>query len=155
MLEDMEGGRLLSQCLAAHPSVFGAVFVSLVKAGEQTGRLTEVFENLGSALRWQDELASQTKRLLAYPLLVLVVVCGVLVFLLVYLVPQVVGLLKTMGVAMPHSDPRAHRRLGLHGQVLVRAARVAGDRGDVSCRGRPDATPGPDSSGTTSSFASP
>ena len=101
MLEDMEGGKLLSQCLAAHPSVFGAVFVSLVKAGEQTGRLTDVFENLGSALRWQDELASQTMRLLAYPLLVLVVVFGVLVFLLVYLVPQVVGLLKTMGVAMP------------------------------------------------------
>ena len=101
MLEDMEGGKLLSQCLAAHPSIFGAVFVSLVKAGEQTGRLTEVFENLGAALRWQDELASQTMRLLAYPLLVLVVVVGVLIFLLVYLVPQVVGLLKTMGVAMP------------------------------------------------------
>jgi type IV pilus assembly protein PilC len=101
MLEDMEGGKLLSQCLAAHPSIFGAVFVSLVRAGEQTGRLMEVFENLGATLRWQDELASQTKRLLAYPMLVLVVVCGVLVFLLVYLVPQVVGLLKTMGVAMP------------------------------------------------------
>jgi type IV pilus assembly protein PilC len=101
ILEDMEGGKLLSQCLAAHPSVFGAVFVSLVRAGEQTGRLTEVFENLGGALRWQDELASQTMRLLAYPLLVLVVVLGVLVFLLMYLVPQVVGLLKTMGVAMP------------------------------------------------------
>ncbi|MET0217649.1 MAG: type II secretion system F family protein [Burkholderiales bacterium] len=101
MLEDMEGGKLLSQCLAAHPSVFGAVFVSLVKAGEQTGRLTEVFENLGAALRWQDELASQTMRLLAYPLLVLIVVAGVLIFLLTYLVPQVVGLLKTMGVAMP------------------------------------------------------
>jgi type IV pilus assembly protein PilC len=101
MLEDMEGGKLLSQCLAAHASVFGAVFVSLVKAGEQTGRLTEVFENLGAALRWQDELASQTMRLLAYPLLVLIVVIGVLIFLLIYLVPQVVGLLKTMGVAMP------------------------------------------------------
>jgi len=101
ILEDMEGGKLLSQCLAAHPSVFNQLFVSLVHAGEQTGKLTEVFENLGSALRWQDELASQTMRLLAYPLLVLVVVLAVLVFLLVYLVPQVVGLLKTMGVAMP------------------------------------------------------
>lgn len=101
MLEDMEGGKLLSQCLAGHPVVFGALFVSLVKAGEQTGRLTEVFENLGATLRWQDELASQTKRLLAYPMLVLVVVLGVLVFLLTYLVPQIVGLLKTMGVALP------------------------------------------------------
>jgi type IV pilus assembly protein PilC len=101
ILEDMEGGKLLSQCLAAHPSVFGAVFVSLVRTGEQTGQLSEVFENLGGTLRWQDELASQTTRLLAYPLLVLVVVLGVMVFLLIHLVPQVVGLLKTMGVALP------------------------------------------------------
>ena len=47
--------------------MFDAVFVSLVKAGEQSGRLTEVFESLGNALKWQDELVSQTQRLLIYP----------------------------------------------------------------------------------------
>jgi type IV pilus assembly protein PilC len=101
MTEDMEGGKVLSQCMSAHPEVFDNVFVSLVKAGEQTGRMPEVFESLASALKWQDELASQTKRLLIYPAMVLAVVVGVISFLLVFLVPQVVSLLKTMGIAVP------------------------------------------------------
>ncbi len=101
MIEDMEGGRILSQAMAQHSDVFDNVFISLVRAGEQAGRLTEVFENLGNTLKWQDELASQTKRLLMYPVLVLVVVTGVMLFMLMYLVPQVVQLLKTMGLALP------------------------------------------------------
>ena len=101
VLEDIEGGKMLSQGLAGFPTVFGPVFVSLVKAGEQSGRMTEVFESLGNALKWQDELVSQTRRLLVYPALVLVVVVGVTLFLLIYLVPQVVTLLKSMGLQLP------------------------------------------------------
>ena len=101
MIEDMEGGKVLSQCMAAHPETFDKVFISLVAAGEATGRLPEVFESLAGSLKWQDELASQTKRLLIYPAMVMVVVMGVVVFLLVYLVPQVTGLLKTMGLELP------------------------------------------------------
>src|SRR5690349_834950 len=101
MTEDMEGGKVLSQCMASHPEVFDNVFVSLIRAGEQSGRLAEVFESLSNSLKWQDELASQTKRLLMYPALVLVVVSAVVVFLLVYLVPQVTSLLKTMGLELP------------------------------------------------------
>ena len=77
MIEDMEGGKVLSQCMAAHPEVFDKVFVSLVRAGEQTGQLPEVFQNLAESLKWQDELVSQTRRLLIYPAMVLVVVLGV------------------------------------------------------------------------------
>ena len=101
LLEDMEGGRILSQAMSQHPYVFDNVFVSLVRAGEQAGQLTKVFENLGNTLKWEDELASQTKRLLMYPALVLVVVLSVMLFMLMYLVPQVVQLLKTMGLALP------------------------------------------------------
>ncbi|MGH8677304.1 MAG: type II secretion system F family protein [Burkholderiales bacterium] len=101
IIEDIEGGKMLSQSLAQFPQVFGAVFVSLIRAGELAGRLTEVFENLGATLRWQDELISQTRKLLMYPLLVLVVVAAVILFLLIYLVPQVVSLLKTMGMELP------------------------------------------------------
>ncbi len=101
MLEDMEGGKVLSQCMAAHPDVFDKVFVSLVGAGEQTGRLPEVFQSLADSLKWHDELASQTRRLLIYPAVVMLVVLAVVLFLLIYLVPQVTTLLKTMGVALP------------------------------------------------------
>ena len=101
LIEDMEGGRFLSQAMAQHPAVFDKVFLSLIRAGEQAGRLPDVLENLGKTLKWQDELASQTKRLLMYPALVLVVVVGVMVFMLTYLVPQVAQFLKTMAIALP------------------------------------------------------
>jgi type IV pilus assembly protein PilC len=101
LIEDMEGGKVLSQAMAQHDYVFSKVFVSLIRAGEQTGRLTPVFESLGNTLKWQDELASQTKRLIMYPSMVLVVVVAVLLFMLMYLVPQIVTLLKTMGIQLP------------------------------------------------------
>jgi type IV pilus assembly protein PilC len=101
VLEDIEGGKTLSQALAGFPKVFNTVFISLIRAGELSGTLTEVFENLGSTLKWHDELVSQTRRLLAYPSLVLVVVLGVMIFLLLYLVPQVTSLLKTLGLQLP------------------------------------------------------
>ena len=101
LCEDMESGKVLSQCMAAHPEAFDKVFVSLIRAGEQTGRLAEVFRNLADALKWQDELASQTKKLLIYPAMVFLVVTAVIIFLLTYLVPQVTTLLKTMNVDMP------------------------------------------------------
>ena len=101
MIEDMEGGKVLSQCMAAHPETFDKVFVSLVAAGEATGRLPEVFQSLADSLKWQDELVSQTRRLLIYPAMVMLVVLAVVLFLLIYLVPQVTGLLKTMGIELP------------------------------------------------------
>lgn len=101
VLEDIEGGKTLSQALSAFPRVFNTVFVSLIRAGELVGTLTEVFENLGATLKWQDELVSQTRRLLVYPTMVLVVVLAVMMFLLLYLVPQVTALLKTMGLELP------------------------------------------------------
>ena len=101
VIEDIEGGKTMSQALAAFPRVFNTIFVSLVRAGELSGTLTEVFENLGGTLKWQDELISQTRRLLVYPALVFVVVLCVMLFLLLYLVPQVTSLMKTMGLTLP------------------------------------------------------
>lgn len=99
--EDLEGGRLLSQALATHSNVFNPVMINLVKAGEQTGRLPEVFEKLVSTLKWQNEIASKTARLLIYPAVVLVVITAVIVFLMLYLVPQLSSFLKSLGQELP------------------------------------------------------
>ncbi len=101
LVSAVEGGLLISQAMAQHPKVFNNVFVSLVKAGEQTGKLAEVFDNLATTLKWQDELKAQTKRLLAYPMFVMVVVLGATGFLMTYLVPQMVGFLTNMGQQVP------------------------------------------------------
>ena len=101
MTEDMEAGSVLSQCMATHPDAFDRVFVSLIRAGEQSGQLPEVFKNLADTIRWQDELISQTRRLLMYPALTLVVVLAVMAALLIFLVPQIAQLFKSMGLALP------------------------------------------------------
>jgi type IV pilus assembly protein PilC len=101
MTEDMEAGNVLSQCMSTHTDVFDRVFISLIRAGEQSGQLPEVFKNLAETIRWQDELLSQTRRLLMYPMFTLVVVVGVMAALLIFLVPQIAGLFKSMGMALP------------------------------------------------------
>lgn len=98
---EVEGGKMLSEALAEHPDVFDEVFVNLVSAGEQTGKLPTVFDNLSNTLKWQDELVAQTKRLLMYPLLVLVVVSVAVTVLMVFLVPEMVKFLKSLGQELP------------------------------------------------------
>jgi type IV pilus assembly protein PilC len=101
MIEAIEGGRTLSQAMDEHPKVFDKVFSSLVRAGEDTGNLPAVLKSLTESLKWEDELASHTKKLFMYPAFVGTIVLGVTFFLMVYLVPQMAGFIKNMGQEMP------------------------------------------------------
>ena len=106
LVESVEGGKTLSAALAEHPGVFDPVFVALIRAGEDSGRLTEVLEKLLESLKWQDELAAHRRRLLLYPSLLLVVVCSVVLFLMLYLVPRLADFIRDMGQQLP-----SHTRL--------------------------------------------
>ncbi len=101
MVESIEGGRTLSQAMSEHPKVFDKVFSSLILAGENTGNLPAVLKSLNDSLKWEDELASHTKKLFMYPAFVGTIVLGVTFFLMVYLVPQMAGFIKNMGQDMP------------------------------------------------------
>ncbi|HXZ51058.1 MAG TPA: type II secretion system F family protein [Burkholderiales bacterium] len=101
LVEAIEGGRNLSQALAEYPEVFGKVFVSLVRSGEQTGKLPAVLKSLTESLKWEDELAAQTKKLLMYPAFVGTIVLLVTFFLMIYLVPQMTGFIRNMGQQIP------------------------------------------------------
>jgi type IV pilus assembly protein PilC len=101
LIESIQGGRNLSQALVDYPNVFGKVFVSLVRSGEQTGKLAEVLKSLTESLKWEDELAAQTKKLAIYPAFVGGIVLIVTFFLMIYLVPQMTGFIRNMGQAIP------------------------------------------------------
>src|SRR5215212_5512750 len=101
LLESIEGGRSLSQAMGEFPEVFNKVFVSLVRSGEQTGKLAEVLKSLTETLKWEDELAAQTKKLMVYPAFVGGIVLLVTFFLMVYLVPQMTGFIRNMGENIP------------------------------------------------------
>ena len=101
LIEGIQGGSNLSQALADYPGVFSKVFVSLVRSGEQTGRLPEVLKSLTESLKWEDELAAQTKKLVMYPAFVGAIVVIVTFFLMIYLVPQMTAFIRNMGQAIP------------------------------------------------------
>jgi len=101
VLESIEGGKNLSGALAEFPEVFNKVFVSLVRSGEQTGKLSAVLKSLTETLKWEDELAAQTKKLMMYPAFVGSIVLAVTFFLMIYLVPQMTGFIRNMGQDIP------------------------------------------------------
>ncbi|MCW5592779.1 MAG: type II secretion system F family protein [Burkholderiales bacterium] len=101
LIEDIEGGLRLSEALANHPYIFDGVFVALVRAGEQSGQLNEVLDELAENLKWQDEMASQAQRALIYPAIVLVVVVAVIFVLMIFLVPQLAVTFKALVPKLP------------------------------------------------------
>ncbi|VAW82845.1 Type II secretory pathway, component PulF [hydrothermal vent metagenome] len=114
IIEDIEGGKTLSQALAVFPTIFGTVFVSLIAAGEKSGMLSDVLKSLSESLKWQDELASHTKKIVMYPAFVGVVILGVIGFLMIYLVPQLIGFIQNMGGEIP-----AHTRVLLYVSDII------------------------------------
>ncbi|MDY6982235.1 MAG: type II secretion system F family protein [Pseudomonadota bacterium] len=101
LIEVIESGKNLSQSMEDFPQVFDTLFISLIRAGEATGRLAEVLEALTDMIKWQDELATSTKKLLMTPLIVGTVVLGVTGFLMVYLVPQLIQFIEGIGQELP------------------------------------------------------
>ncbi|MES3021145.1 MAG: type II secretion system F family protein [Pseudomonadota bacterium] len=113
LIESIEGGLPLSQALSHHARVFDSTFTSLIAAGESSGKLDEVLRKLSESIKWQDELAAQTKRILLYPLVVGVVVLAVTFFLMIFLVPQLTAFIGNMGGQLP-----------LHTRVLIAVSNV-------------------------------
>ena len=101
MIESISGGKTVSDAMMEHPKVFDEVFTSLIKAGEDTGNLQDVLKSLTESLKWQDELTAQTKKLIMYPAFLGVVITGVTFFMMIYLVPKMVGFMRNMGQALP------------------------------------------------------
>jgi len=106
LLEAIEGGSTLSEAMCGFPDVFSEVFINLVRAGEQAGNLNDILEKLGADLKWQDEQASMVRKLIMIPAFSGAVISAVMVFLMVYLVPELLAFVRTTGSNLP-----AHTRL--------------------------------------------
>jgi len=94
-------GKSFSESLAEFPKVFSGSFISLIKAGETSGELVHVLDDLTQSLSWQDELIVQTKKDLMMPAFMGFVVFMVVFFLMTFLVPQLVDFMMMMGEELP------------------------------------------------------
>jgi len=97
----VEGGRSLSDSFAKHPDVFSEVFIALISAGELSGTLDESLQRVANQQEKDAAIASKIKGALTYPVIVLFVIFGVLIFMLVTVVPQVEKLYEDLGKNLP------------------------------------------------------
>ncbi len=89
VISSVEGGVTLAESLAKHPKVFNEVYVALVAAGESSGTLDQALERIATQQEKDAEMISKIRGALIYPIIVLVVILGVVVFLLTTVVPQI------------------------------------------------------------------
>lgn len=101
VIEAIEGGNSFSQALGLYPKIFDEVFVSLIRVGERSGKMSEVLIDITETLKWQDELLSKAKKIMTYPAVIGSLVLGVILFMMIFVVPDIMGAIVSLGGRIP------------------------------------------------------
>lgn len=88
VLRSIKGGKSLADALAVHPLYFSDLFINMVRAGEASGNLGQIFERLSEFERSRDELRSYIISSMVYPALLALVGAGSIFVLLDFVVPR-------------------------------------------------------------------
>jgi len=99
--DEIQGGKTFSGALAEFPEIFDSVYITLVQVGEESGRISEVLHDMAETLKWHDELIAHTKKIMIYPAIVTVVIIGVVSYLMIALVPELIPFIKDLGGEIP------------------------------------------------------
>ncbi|MGH2721018.1 MAG: type II secretion system F family protein [Actinomycetota bacterium] len=98
---DVERGVSLSQALAAHPKVFGRLYVAMIRAGETGGVLDTVLLKLAETLESQVALKQKIKSAMTYPVVVFVMVILIVAAMLMFVVPMFEAMYSQLGGTLP------------------------------------------------------
>jgi type IV pilus assembly protein PilC len=101
IVERLNKGEVFSSALARYPKVFNDFFVSMVKIGEESGTLEDVFEILSVHLDREHELQSKIKGALIYPCIILIVMGGMGVVVSTFVLPKFSSFLLGMDIPLP------------------------------------------------------
>ena len=101
VIDGITGGETLAQALRHHPNVFDSLYVNMVDAGEQSGRLPQALERLLQFLEWNQELRSRIRELVAYPIVVLVAMVGLIGLVIGFVFPRFADIFRRVDLALP------------------------------------------------------
>ncbi|MBN1510674.1 MAG: type II secretion system F family protein [Phycisphaerae bacterium] len=99
--ERVVGGASLADALREHATWFEGVFLSAVTVGQKAGTLDQALTQLGGFLRERTKLAARVTAALAYPMILVTLGCGVTIFLMTFVIPQLLRVLETNGRPLP------------------------------------------------------
>ena len=99
--ESLEGGRDLSQAMARHPRVFSPFYLSMVRVGEATGMLEDVFYRLFEHLEFERYMREQVKSALRYPMFVVAAMIAAIVIVNLFVIPAFAKVFAGFGAELP------------------------------------------------------
>lgn len=98
---EIRSGIAFSDAVEKHPKVFPPLFSNMVRAGEMTGNLDDTLDRMASYFEKQHTLKKNVQSTMAYPAILTVLIIGVVIFLLIYIIPQFMGIYDQFGSELP------------------------------------------------------
>ncbi|PJE75832.1 hypothetical protein COV04_02715 [Candidatus Uhrbacteria bacterium CG10_big_fil_rev_8_21_14_0_10_48_11] len=98
---DVEQGKSLADALRPYEKDFGELMINMIAAGEASGRLDEVLEQLYLQMKKDNEIVSRVRGALIYPAIVVAAMFGIGTFMIVFVVPKLIGLFQEVKVSLP------------------------------------------------------
>lgn len=99
--DDLQAGVSISGALARHPEIFSDFYINMVKVGEETGKLGQVFLHLAEYLDRQYSLTSKTRNALIYPAFVVITFFVVMTLMFTVVIPKLSSIILDSGQAVP------------------------------------------------------
>jgi len=97
----IENGKPLSESLSHYPKEFDQVFVNLVKAGEESGKLDESLNRLSIQMKKEYSLISKVKNALIYPVVLIIGVVGVMILIITFVIPKLATVFSSSTLKIP------------------------------------------------------
>ena len=98
---NIQAGSSFSDALSKHPKVFSELYISIVKAGEATGNVDKVLEDLVAFLEWQESIAMDVKQATIYPAFILTAVISLVVLLMTFVFPRFTVIFERTNAPLP------------------------------------------------------
>ncbi|HVW85213.1 MAG TPA: type II secretion system F family protein [Bryobacteraceae bacterium] len=118
ILRSIKGGKSLADALATHPAYFSDLFINMVRAGEASGSLGQIFDRLAIFERSRDELRSYIVSSMIYPSLLALVGAGSIFVLLDFVVPRFASVFDDSRMKIPVPT-----------QIMLQASKIVQDWG--------------------------
>lgn len=99
--DDIQGGSSISNALTKYPDAFSSFYINMVRSGEESGKLDEVFNYLADYLDRTYEVTAKAKNALIYPAFVITTFVGVMVLMLTVIIPKIALMITDSGQPVP------------------------------------------------------
>ncbi len=101
MIGEVKGGATFSSALAKFPDVFPQLLVSMVRAGEESGKLSEALRVVSLQMERSSNLTKKIRGALIYPSIVVIAMIGIGILMLIYVVPTLTQTFNEVGATLP------------------------------------------------------